>query len=187
MVLEFRAVRKAYGGLRPLRIEHLEIKAGQALALLGFDQAMAEVFTNLATGATAPDEGDVRVFGQSTAAIADADAWLASLDRFGIVSERAVLLGALTVLQNLAIPLTLQVDPLPGSVRAEVTRLAAEVGIEETELTRFVGALSSAVCLRVRFGRAEDVLDRQQHGRLPPAGIRSCSLPTGARCAARPR
>jgi len=154
LVLEFRGVQKAYGGLRPLRIQQLEIARGQTLALMGFDRATAEVFVNLATGATVPDAGEVRVFGESTAAIADADAWLASLDRFGILSERAVLLDGLTALQNLAMPLTLEVEPLAESIRARVMRLGDEVGLHPRDLARPVAELSPAARLRVRLGRA---------------------------------
>ena len=79
----------------------------------GFDQPSAEVFVNLATGATLPDAGDVSVFGRPTTAIDDSADWLATVDRFGIVSERAVLLDALTVIQNLAMPFTLEIEPPP--------------------------------------------------------------------------
>jgi hypothetical protein len=68
---------------------------------VGLDQVAAEVFTNLVTGAILPETGDIRVFGRPTSAIADSDDWLATVDRFGIVSERAVLLDQLSVLQNL--------------------------------------------------------------------------------------
>jgi len=37
--------------------------------------------------------------------------WLAAVDRFGIVSERAVLLDVLSVVQNLAVPFTLEIEP----------------------------------------------------------------------------
>ena len=57
--------------------------------------------------------GEVRVFGRPTSAIADSADWLATVDRFGIVSERAVLLEALTVVQNLAMPFTLEIEPPP--------------------------------------------------------------------------
>ncbi len=154
LVLEFRSVEKAYGGLRPLRIQQLAVARGQTLALAGFDRAAAEVFVDLATGATVPDAGEVRVFGESTATIADADAWLASLDRFGILSERAVMLDALTALQNLAMPLTLDVDPLAENIRAQVGRLAVEAGLDAADLTKPVGALDPAARLRVRLGRA---------------------------------
>lgn len=153
-LVEIRGVQKSYGGLRPLRIRQLELRSGQSLALVGFDRAAAEVFVSLVTGATIPDAGEVRVFGQSTTSITDADAWLTSLDRFGIVSERAVLLDGLTVLQNLAMPFTLEVDPPDDGIRAQVARLAAEVGIDAPELARPVAELSPIVRLRVRLGRA---------------------------------
>ena len=50
------------------------------------------------------------MFGRSTLEIADSADWLATLDRFGIVSDRAALLDALSVVQNLAMPFTLEID-----------------------------------------------------------------------------
>jgi putative ABC transport system ATP-binding protein len=154
LALEFHDVHKNYGGLRPLRVKRLQVAAGRSLSLVGFDGATAEVFVNLATGATLPDDGDVRVFGTSTASIVDPHAWLESLDRFGIVSERAVLLEGLTTIQNLAMPLTLEIDPIADSVRTAVAALAAEVGIEASELAQPVAALSAESRLRLRLGRA---------------------------------
>src|SRR4051812_6356399 len=112
-VLGVRNVRKHYSALRPLRMNDLRIAPGERVALSGLDAGAAEVLVNLVTGASVPDEGDIAVQGVSTAAIANGDEWLASLDRFGIVSPRAVLLDAATLLQNLTMPLTLQIDPIP--------------------------------------------------------------------------
>jgi len=153
-VLEFTGTSKAYGGLRPLRIAELRVAAGDRVALLGFDQPSAEVFVNLATGATLPDAGEVRVFGRPTAAIDDSADWLATVDRFGIVSERAVLLDALTVIQNLAMPFTLEIEPPPADVRARAEGLAREVGLPEGSWDLPVAQLDAAGWLRVRFGRA---------------------------------
>src|SRR5262245_15213280 len=96
-VLRMRDVHKDYRSLRPLRVKELEMRAGQSVALLGFDQAMSEIFIDLLTGRSVPDAGEVTALGRLTTDIADADAWLGTLDRFGIVSERAVLVGELTV------------------------------------------------------------------------------------------
>jgi predicted ABC-type transport system involved in lysophospholipase L1 biosynthesis ATPase subunit len=153
-VLEFAGTSKAYGGLRPLRIAELRVAAGDRVALLGFDQPTAEVFVNLATGATLPDAGDVSIFGLPTRAIEDSADWLATVDRFGIVSERAVLLDALTVIQNLAMPFTLEIEPPPDAVRARAEALAREAGLDEAAWTRPVAELDPAGWLRVRFGRA---------------------------------
>jgi ABC-type transporter Mla maintaining outer membrane lipid asymmetry ATPase subunit MlaF len=154
LVLQLDAVVKDYRGLRPLRIKHLEVHEGQSVALLGLDQGAAEVFVNLVTGASVPDTGVVRVFGKSTAETTDADSWLASLDDFGILSERAVLLDALTAMQNIAMPFTLDVDPVPDAVRPQVLALTEEVGLEPAEVQRPVGALTPLARARVRLGRA---------------------------------
>jgi predicted ABC-type transport system involved in lysophospholipase L1 biosynthesis ATPase subunit len=153
-VLEFAGASKAYGGLRPLRIAELRVAAGDRVALLGFDRPTAEVFVNLATGATLPDAGEVSIFGLPTRAIEDSADWLATVDRFGIVSERAVLLDALTVIQNLAMPFTLEIEPPPDAVRARAEALAREVGLDQAAWTRPVAELGPAGWLRVRFGRA---------------------------------
>lgn len=153
-VLEFAGTSKAYGGLRPLRIAELRVPAAETVALLGFDQPTAEVFVNLATGATLPDAGDVSIFGLPTRAIEDSADWLATVDRFGIVSERAVLLDALTVIQNLAMPFTLEIEPPPDEVRGRAEALASAVGLPGATWDQPVAALDAAGWLRVRFGRA---------------------------------
>jgi len=153
-VLAMRGVRKQYNALRPLRINELDVAAGERVALSGLDAGAAEVFVNLVTGASVPDEGDVRVQGHSTAAIADGDQWLASLDRFGIVSPRAVLLDAATLLQNLSMPLTLQIDPVPEDAAATATALARDAGIDAGLLDRPIAGLPPSVKMRAHLARA---------------------------------
>ena len=153
-VLEFAGISKDYRGLRPLRIADLRIAAGEHVAILGFDQPAAEVFVNLATGATLPDTGQVAVLGRATSAISDSAGWLATVDRFGIVSDRAVLLDQLTVVQNLAMPFTLAIEPPSSGVRDRAVALAREVGLPETSWHAPVSQLDPAGRVRVRLGRA---------------------------------
>jgi predicted ABC-type transport system involved in lysophospholipase L1 biosynthesis ATPase subunit len=147
-------VVKDYRSLRPLRVEHLEVLDAESVALLGFDLAGAEILVNLITGATLPDSGDVRVFGVSTRDIADPDAWLVEMDRFGILSQRVVLLDAFTVEQNLALPYSLEVENLADDIRARVRVLAGEVGIPEADLSVPAARLDAETQLRVRLGKA---------------------------------
>jgi putative ABC transport system ATP-binding protein len=153
IVIELRGVQKNYHGLRPLRIKQLEIRAADSIALLGLDQAAAEVLVNLITAATLPDEGEVLALGRLTTTIADANTWLYSLEQFGIVSARSVLLDNMTVEQNLAIPLSLSLHDMPDAVRSAVRALADEVGLT-TELDQSPAALSPLARLRLHLGRA---------------------------------
>ena len=153
-ILRIANVRKAYSGLRPLRVNDLSIGAGERVALSGLDAGAAEVLVNLVTGASVPDEGDVLVLGRSTASISDGEEWLAWLDRFGIVSPRAVLLDAATLLQNLAMPITLEIEPVQPDVAATVAQLARAAGIEERWLERPIAALDAATRIRAHLVRA---------------------------------
>lgn len=152
--VELEGVRKNYSGLRPLRLNVLQVRSGERVAISGLDVAAAELFVNLVTGAAVPDEGTVRTFGRSTADIVDGDDWLATLDAFGIVSPRAVLLEEATVLQNLALPFTLQIDPVSPDVANRVRALAAECGLDTGTLARPAGTLTGAARVRLHLARA---------------------------------
>lgn len=153
-LIELTDVVKEYHALRPLRVKHLELRAGEAVALLGVDAAMSEVLVSLMTGAQLPDSGEVRVLGRPTTAITAVDEWVTELDRFGLISERAVLVQQFTTEQNLAMPLSLELDELAPSLRAEVRELAREVGLTDEELATPTGALGPPAQLRLRLGRA---------------------------------
>lgn len=153
-VVSVAGLQKNYSGLRPLRIQSLEIGRGERVAVGGLDAAAAELLVNLVTGATLPDSGIVTVFGQSTASISDGDAWLASLERFGIVSPRAVMLEGSTLQQNLALPFTLQIDGIPPEVAARISALADGCGIAADLLPRPMGELPAHVRVRAHLARA---------------------------------
>lgn len=153
-VLELDAIVKDYRSLRPLRVAHLRVRQGERVGLLGFDAVTAEVLINLITGAHVPDRGTVHVFGQPTTDVADAGAWMSWLDRFGIVSDRALLLDAMTIAQNMAIPFSLDIDPVPPATHSVVTDLAAQVGLDPGRLDVKVGEADELARARVRLARA---------------------------------
>lgn len=153
-LVEFAGVVKQYQALRPLRLAELRIAPGSIVSVQGLDALAAEVLVNLMTAAMRPDEGDVRLFGRSTAEIVDYEAWLAMLDGLGLLSERAVLLGQCTVAQNLALPITLAIDPIDPAAVPRVAALADEVGIPRQALATPVREAAPDVVQRLRLGRA---------------------------------
>ena len=154
VLVELTGVAKDYRALRPLRVQHLELREGEGIAVIGIDAAMSEVLVNLITGAQLPDSGEVKVFGRSTSSITAVDDWVADLDRFGLISDRAILVEQFTAGQNLALPLSLEIDDLPAAVRAEVRHLASETGLTSDELAMLTSSLPPAAQLRLRLGRA---------------------------------
>lgn len=153
-VVQVHNLIKNYQALRPLRLASMTVEPGAVMAVMGLDAPAAEMLVGVLTGAVLPDEGEVQLFGQSTTAVSDSDAWLAMLDRVGIVTERAVLIAQFTVEQNLAMPFTLQVDPVAEERRPQLRALAEEVGLAAADLTRRVAESPAAVVTRVRLARA---------------------------------
>jgi ABC-type lipoprotein export system ATPase subunit len=183
-----RGVSKNYNALRPLRIASLAIAAGERVSIGGIDAGAGELLVNLITGASLPDAGEIRVFGRPTSDIPDGDAWLDALERFGIVSPRGVLLEGSTVLQNLAMPFTLQIDPVPDDTAQQVRQLAATCGIDPDRwLGVRAGDLPADVRVKVHLARSlasrpefmliehptADV-DRAHYGQLAADVVRAC-------------
>lgn len=153
-VIRIAGLEKQFGGLRPLRVADLSLGADQGVAITGIDGPGAEVLVNLVTGATLPDAGDITVFGQATSAIVNADDWLATLDRCGLVSSRAVLVDDLSLAANIATAFTLSIDPIPARVLGDVRRLAAEVDLPADRLDARVGDLDADLRARCHLARA---------------------------------
>jgi predicted ABC-type transport system involved in lysophospholipase L1 biosynthesis ATPase subunit len=153
-VVSVQKLVKNYQALRPLRIQQLTVDEAHLVSVFGLDAAAAEVFVGLLTGALVPDEGEVRLFGRSTAHIDDSEAWLAMLDGIGIVTERAVLIEAFTVEQNIAMPFTLEVDPVRADVKPLVEALGHEVGLASEILQVPVARAGDEARVRVRLARA---------------------------------
>lgn len=169
---------KNYQALRPLRIETLTLRRAGMVAVIGLDAQAAEMLVGLLTGAVVPDTGEIHLFGKSTRDISNSDAWLEMLDDVGIVTDRAVLITQFTVEQNIAIPFTLQVDPVADDMRPQVARLAAEVGLSPADLPRQIAHVSPAVVARVRLARAlalDPIVLIAEHptASLPPDDVKS--------------
>jgi predicted ABC-type transport system involved in lysophospholipase L1 biosynthesis ATPase subunit len=191
-LVELIGVRKDYAGTRALRIRHLSLRAGDRIVLAGLDAGAAEVFIHLITGAALADEGDVRIAGTDTRAIATDTEWLASLDRFGIVTDRAVLIDGLPTAANLALPLTLAIHPMSPETRGHVDHLAAEVGLQRERLDQPASTLTPDERVRVHLARALAMnpsllilerptarIDDRERARALGATVRALSLARG--------
>ena len=94
------------------------------------------------------------MFGRATSAISDANDWLSTLDRIGMVSPRAMLAEEFTVEQGIAMAFTLSLDPVPDAVAADVARLAREAGLGAADLETRLSDASPLLKARCRLARA---------------------------------
>ena len=153
-LLDVTGLSKDYQGLRPLRIASLIVRPGDVLSISGLDAAAAEAFVHVMTGAALPDAGDVTLFGQNTKAITDSAAWLNTLDGIGMISARGVLIDQFSVLQNIAMSLTLEVDPIDPRLLPKARELAHEAGIAAGAFDLPTGQAGAGVKKRVHLARA---------------------------------
>jgi ABC-type transporter Mla maintaining outer membrane lipid asymmetry ATPase subunit MlaF len=149
-----RDVVRNYAALRPLRVQALTIERGRIVSVSGLDAAAAEVFVGLLTGALLPDSGQIELFGHATGAVADSDAWLKMLDGVGILTDRAVLIAQFSVEQNIAMPFSLDIDPVAPELKPRAAALAAEVGLAAEDLNTRVAEAPPGTVARVRLARA---------------------------------
>jgi ABC-type lipoprotein export system ATPase subunit len=71
-----------------------------------------------------------------------------------VVSHRAVLVGSMSILSNLALPLTVSVEPVAADVRTRVEAVARDVGLAMERLESPASTLSAVERLRVHLARA---------------------------------
>ncbi|MGH9387325.1 MAG: hypothetical protein ACRD2N_23915 [Vicinamibacterales bacterium] len=179
-LLDLQGIVKGYQALRPLRIRALRVHAGDLISLGGLDAQAAEVFVHLMTGAMLPDEGEIALFGRNTRSITDGDAWLRSLDNVGIISGRSVLIGAFTILQNVAMPFSLEVDPIHPAVLPQATAVASEAGLDSATWDRPAGGASAEAQMRAHLARALALEPRLLIAEHPTATLpRDAAAPFG--------
>ena len=162
---------KEHGALRPLRIRELEVSPTTVMSIAGIDATAAEVFVALVTGATLPEEGVVKLFGQDTRRITDSAAWLQSLDGIGMITVRGVVIEAFSILQNIAMSYTLDVDPIDPRVVPQAGALAREAGIPSDLFDLPAGKAAPDLRMRVHLARALALEPKLLMGEHPSAAL----------------
>ena len=170
-LLEITGLVKDYQALRPLRIRSLAVAPGDVLSVSGLDAIAAETLVHLVTGATLPDSGEIALFGQNTRAIADGDAWLKSLDGVGMVTSRGVVIEMFSVLQNIAMSFTLEVDPIDPEVLPKATALAREAGFAGESCDLPAGRSTPDAHMRIHLARALALEPRMLIAEHPSASL----------------
>lgn len=171
VLLDIKDLSKDYRTLRPLRIKDFTVRPGDVVSITGMDMLGAETFVHLVTGATLPDTGEVSLLGRNTRAITDGEAWLKSLDAVGMITARGILIEGFSVLQNIALSLTLDVDPIDARVVPQAGALAREVGIDAGLFDLPVGRVPPDARMRVHLARALALGPRMLIAEHPSASL----------------
>jgi len=103
-VIELQQIGTRFGSHTVHEGLDLSVKRGEILGLAGGSGSGKSVLLREMIGLQPPSSGQVRVFGQDIAAL-DATQGLALRKRWGVMFQRGGLFGALTVRQNVGLPL----------------------------------------------------------------------------------
>ncbi len=152
--LECRALAKAMpSGARTLTIldgVDLSIEAGELVAVLGPSGSGKSTLLGLLAGLDRPTSGSVRFEGRALEALGEDDLALLRRARVGFVFQSFQLLGNLTALENVSMPLEL--TGFEGA-RERAAEVLAEVGLAD-RVHHYPAQLSGGEQQRVAVARA---------------------------------
>ena len=134
-----------------LRGLHLQIEAGEHIAIIGPSGAGKSTLLNLCTAQILPQQGEVWVSGQNTRTLRGQALARFRREIVGLVFQQFFLLPALTALENVMLPL------LPyqahSALRKRAATLLTKVGLEQ-RLHHYPDQLSGGEQQRVAIARA---------------------------------
>lgn len=147
-----KSVTDSTGTLDILRDIEFHIRAGETTAIVGASGSGKSTLLSIIAGLDTPTQGTVRLAGQDLFAI-DEDARAAlRAQKLGFVFQSFQLMGNLTALENVMLPLELA--GLKGrNARAEATEMLQRVGLGE-RLNHYPKVLSGGEQQRVALARA---------------------------------
>ncbi|MEV4655609.1 ABC transporter ATP-binding protein [Micromonospora sp. NPDC049301] len=155
-VLELRAVHRTHGAgpaaVHALRGVSLAVRPGELVAVMGPSGSGKSTLLALAGGLDRPTGGEVRVEGQPLGTLDRRGLAQLRRRRIGYIFQQLNLLGSLSAVENVALPLELDGT---GGRRARAAALAAlaEVGLPALG-DRFPDQLSGGQQQRVAIARA---------------------------------
>ena len=131
----------------------LTVRAGEVLALIGGSGSGKTTLLRLMLGLQVPTAGTVRVFGHVLGACAARDLEQVR-HRWGVLFQQGALFSALSVFDNIALPLR-ELKALPRALIAElVMHKLAQVGLAAEDALKMPAELSGGMIKRVALARA---------------------------------
>jgi putative ABC transport system ATP-binding protein len=135
-----------------LRDVSLAIDAGECVAIMGSSGSGKSTLLNLIGSIDVPTDGSVRIDGQLTTNLSDAELTRLRRDKVGFIFQFFNLLGTLSARQNVALPLLLA-GRIPQAAWQRADELLELVGLKE-RTTHRPHQLSGGEMQRVAVARA---------------------------------
>ena len=154
MILRAEGVRKQFdtpaGPIEVLRDLDLAVAHGETVAVLGESGSGKSTLLSLLAGLDAPTQGRIEVGGRNFGEMKERELAAFRARELGIVFQQFHLMGGLTAVENVALPLELQGVP-DATTRAH--RALEQVGLA-ARAAHLPSRLSGGECQRVAIARA---------------------------------
>ena len=152
-VIEVRGLRSQFGSHVVHDNLDLKVRRGEILGIVGGSGTGKSVLLNTILGLKTPDAGEVFFEGQAKSAMRRRDRD-ALERRSGVLFQGGALFSALTVLENVLVPLREHVR-MPDKLREEIAGLKIGLaGLGEEAATKFPSELSGGMKKRAGLARA---------------------------------
>lgn len=153
VVLSVRDVTVRFGTTTVLEKLSLDVYRGEILGFVGASGSGKSVLLRTILGLVPRQAGTIRMFGQNLAKLDDAQRMMFDM-RQGVLFQHGALFSALTVLENVQVPMREYID-LPKSLMDELALLKIElVGLPREAANKFPSELSGGMIKRAALARA---------------------------------
>ena len=153
IVLEARGIDVSFGKTQVLKDLSLDVYRGEILGFVGASGTGKSVLLRTILGLNKKQAGTIRVFGVDLDKASEAERMLIDM-RLGVLFQHGALFSALTVKENVQIPMREYLD-LPQKLMDELARLKIElVGLAPDAADKYPSELSGGMIKRAALARA---------------------------------
>jgi putative ABC transport system ATP-binding protein len=146
----FKSVSDSTGKLTILRDIDFSLAAKETAAIVGASGSGKSTLLSIIAGLDTPSSGTVRLAGQDLFALSEDDRAALRAQKLGFVFQNFQLMGNLSALENVMLPLELSGQP---NARAQATEMLGRVGLSQ-RLSSYPKVLSGGEQQRVALARA---------------------------------
>ena len=151
-IVEFKNVWKRYSGRDVLAGVSLNVLRGEVLCILGPSGTGKSVALRHINGLTMPDDGDVRVFGESIVGLSE-EQLTPVRNRVAMLFQGGALFDSMNVEQNIAFPVREHTAKTPEEIAAIVSEKLTMVGLPGIQ-RKMPSELSGGMRKRVALARS---------------------------------
>jgi phospholipid/cholesterol/gamma-HCH transport system ATP-binding protein len=153
IVLSVRDVTVKFAGKRVLENLSLDVNRGEILGFVGASGAGKSVLLRTILGLNRKQSGTIKLFGIDLDTASETERMQLDM-RFGVLFQHGALFSALTVQENVQVPMREYLD-LPPALMDELAQLKVElVGLPRDAAMKFPSQLSGGMVKRAALARA---------------------------------